>query len=55
MSCDEFDIVRMDPDSPAYKQHLRQEEENKQSEKIIALMSKPCPSCGRNIEKTGGW
>ncbi|KAJ4419912.1 hypothetical protein N0V85_000799 [Neurospora sp. IMI 360204] len=55
MSCDEFDIVRMDPDSPAYKQHLRQEEENKQSEKMIALTSKPCPSCGRNIEKNGGW
>ncbi|KAK3955844.1 hypothetical protein QBC32DRAFT_229243, partial [Pseudoneurospora amorphoporcata] len=54
MSCDEFDIKRMDPDSPAYQQYLRQEEENKKSEEKIALTSKPCPSCGRNIEKNGG-
>ncbi|KAK3488017.1 uncharacterized protein B0T23DRAFT_323735 [Neurospora hispaniola] len=54
MTCDEFDIVKKNPDSPAYKQHLRQQEENKQSEKIIALTSKPCPSCGRHIEKDGG-
>ncbi|KAK3400231.1 hypothetical protein B0T20DRAFT_496623 [Sordaria brevicollis] len=54
MSCEEFDIYRKDPSSDAYQQHLRQLEENKKSEEKVAQTSKPCPSCGRNIEKNGG-
>lgn len=32
----------------------RQQQENEESEKLLGTISKPCPKCGRNLDKYTG-
>ncbi|KAH7304021.1 hypothetical protein B0I35DRAFT_363897 [Stachybotrys elegans] len=68
LSCEEYDAIQSSsaernirPDaSPVTfaslsKDQTRVIEERRATEQVIKQTTKPCPNCGRNIEKNGGW
>ncbi|GAB1312319.1 hypothetical protein MFIFM68171_02529 [Madurella fahalii] len=57
LSCDDWDHLQISPSQNLAKTDLRIQSylDLKASEETIKQISKPCPGCGRSIEKNGGW
>ncbi|KAK4455276.1 hypothetical protein QBC34DRAFT_340699 [Podospora aff. communis PSN243] len=59
LTCEEWDdLIRNEPIQGTHEtieSRIKARRDSKASEETINKISKPCPGCGRSIEKNGGW